>query len=148
MRRVAAHAKREADNERTRRAAAEADSKRTGPQRRGTAPHPVEDTPDEKAQRTCTDPAVPSMRPNNKGWAYCGNAPARVDAACQRIVACDVSDASNDTQQAEPLAQATLATLAEAGRELPTAASGATEAIPATLDHGYESEAAVQVLET
>ena len=71
-----------------------------------------------------------------------------MDAACQIIVACDVSNAPNDKQQAEPLAQATLATLADAGIERPTDASGATVAIPATLDHGYESEAAVQALET
>jgi hypothetical protein len=51
-------------------------------------------------------------------------------------VACDVSNAPNDTQQAEPLAQAILATLAAAGIELPTEALGATEALPATLDNG------------
>ena len=63
-------------------------------------------------------------------------------------MACDVSNAPNDKQQAEPLAQATLATLADAGIELPTDEAGATAAIPATLDHGYYSEAAVPVLET
>jgi hypothetical protein len=42
------------------------------------------------------------MRTNNKGWEYCGNAQASVDGACQIIVACDVSDATNDKQQAEP----------------------------------------------
>ena len=31
------------------------------------------------------------------------------------LLACDVTDASNDKQQAEPVAQATLATLAQAG---------------------------------
>ena len=46
------------------------------------------------------------------------------------------------------MAQATLATLAEAGIELPTEESGATEAMPATLDHGSERAAAVQALET
>jgi transposase len=148
MRRLEAHAKREADEERTRRAEAEADRKRTGQPRRGKAPKPVEDTPDEKAQSNFTEPELHIMRTNNKGWDYCGNAQASVDAACQIIVACDVSDASNDKQQAEPLAQATLATLADAGIELPTDDSGVTEAIPATLDNGYYSEAAVQVLET
>ena len=108
----------------------------------------MEETPDEKAQSNFTDPELPIMRTNNKGWEYCGNAQASVDAACQIILACDVSDASNDKQQAEPLAQATLATLADAGIELPTDESGATAAIPATLDNGYYSEAAVQVLET
>jgi len=88
------------------------------------------------------------MRTTHKGWEDCGNAPVRVDAACQIIVACDVRNAPNDTQQAEPLAQATLATLADAGSELPTEESGATEASPATLAHGYDSEAAGQALET
>jgi transposase len=137
MRRLEEHANREADEERMRRAEADTDRKRTGQQRRGKAPKPVEDTPDEKAQSNFTDPELHIMRINNKGWEYCGNAQASVDAACQIILACDVSDASNDKQQAEPLAQATLATLADAGIALPTDESGATEAIPATLDNGY-----------
>ncbi len=87
------------------------------------------------------------MRTNNKGWEYCGNAQASVDGACQIIVACDVSDATNDKQQAEPLALATLATLAQAGLERPKDERGATQAIPATLDNGYYSEAAAQALE-
>jgi transposase len=148
MRRLEAQAKREADEERQRRAEAEADRKRTGQARRGKAPKPVEDTPDDKAQSNFTEPELHIMRINNKGWAYCGNAQVSVDEACQIILACDVSDASNDKQQAEPLAQATLATLADASIELPTDELGTTKAIPATLDNGYYSEAAVQVLET
>ena len=46
------------------------------------------------------------------------------------------------------MAQATLATLAQAGIERPKDESGAVHAIPATLDNGYYSEAAVQALET
>ena len=87
------------------------------------------------------------MQTNNKGWEYCGNAQASVDGACQIIVACDVTDASNDKQQAEPMAQATLATLAQAGIERPTDESGAAQPIPATLDNGYDREVAVQELE-
>jgi hypothetical protein len=45
------------------------------------------------------------------------------------------------------MAQATLANLEQAGIERPTAASGQVQAIPATLDNGYYSEAAVQALE-
>jgi hypothetical protein len=86
------------------------------------------------------------MRTNNKGWDYCGNAQASVDGACQIILACDVTDATNDKEQAEPLAQATLATLAQAGIESPKNEAGAAQAIPATLDNGYYSEAAVQAL--
>jgi hypothetical protein len=87
------------------------------------------------------------MRTNNKGWEYCGNAQASVDAACQIILACDVTDATHDKQQAAPVAQATLANLAQAGMERPKDASGAAQAIPATLDNGYDSEAAVEALE-
>jgi transposase len=148
MRRLEAQAKREADEERQRRAEAEADRKRTGQTRRGKAPKPVEETPNDKAQSNFTEPELHIMRMNHRGWEYCGNAQVSVDEACQIIVACDVSDAANDKQQAEPLAQATLATLADARIVLPTDEAGTTKAIPATLDNGYYSEAAVQALET
>ena len=148
MRRLEAQAKAEADAERKRRAGAEAARQRTGKTRRGKAPQPVEDTPDAKAQSNFTDPELHIMRTNNKGWEYCGNAQASVDETCQIIVACDVTDASNDTQQAEPLGQATLSTLGQAGIELPRDDTGAPQAIPATLDSGYDSEAAVVALET
>jgi transposase len=147
MRRLEVQAKAEADAERQRRAAAEAERQRTGQQRRGKAPKPVEESPEDKAQSNFTDPDLRIMRTNNKGWQYCGNAQASVDGACQIIVACDVSDATNDKQQAEPLALATLATLAQAGIERPKDEGGATPAIPATLDNGYYSEAAVDALE-
>jgi len=148
MQRLEAQAKAEAEAERQHRAEAEAERHRTGKKRRGKAPTPVEESPDDKAQSNFTDAELHIMRTTNKGWEYCGNAQVSVDAACQIIVACDVSNAPNDKQQAEPLAQATLATLADAGIELPTDEAGATAAIPATLDNGYYSEAAVQALET
>ncbi len=56
--------------------------------------------------------------------------------ASQIILACDVTDASHDKQQAEPVAQATLANLAQAGIERPQDELGLTQAIPATLDNG------------
>jgi Transposase DDE domain len=87
------------------------------------------------------------MRMPNKGWDYCGNAQASVDGACQIVLACDVADATNDKQQAEPLAQATLATLAQAGIEPPKDESGDVQSIPATVDKGYYRERAVQALE-
>jgi transposase len=148
MRRLEAQAKAEADAERKRRADAEAERQRTGKTRRGKAPQPVEDTPDDKAQSNFTDPELHIMRTNNKGWEYCGNAQASVDGACQSILACDVTDASNDKQQAEPVAQATLANLAQAGMKRRQDELGLTQAIPATLDNGYYSEAAVEALET
>jgi len=58
-----------------------------------------------------------------------------------------VTDASHDTQQAEPVAQATLANLAQAGMERRQDELGITHAIPATLDNGYDSETAAQALE-
>ena len=147
MRRLEAQAKAAAEAERQRRAAAEAERQRTGKKRRGKAPPPVEESPADKAQRNLTAPARPLMQTNNKGWEYCGTAQASGDGACQSIVACDVTEASNDTQQAGPMAQATLATWAQAGIERPTDESGVAPPIPATLDNGYDSEVAVQELE-
>jgi transposase len=147
MQRLEARAKADADAERQRRAEAEAERQRTGQKRRGKAPKPVADAPTDKAQSNFTDPELHIMQTHNKGWEYCGNAQASVDEACQIILACDVTNASNDTQQAEPVAQATLATLAQAGIAPPKDESGAAQAIPATLDNGYYSETAVQALE-
>ncbi len=147
MQRLEARAKADADAERQRRAEAEAERQRTGQKRRGQAPKPVADAPTDTAQSNFTDPELHIMQTHNKGWEYCGNAQARVDEACQIILACDVTNASNDPQQAEPVAQATRATLAQAGIAPPKDASGAAQAIPATLDNGYSSETAVQALE-
>jgi hypothetical protein len=108
----------------------------------------VHDTPDAKAQSTLTDPELHIMRTTNKGWDYCGNAQASVDAACQIILACDVTAAPNDKQQAAPMAQAIRANWAQAGMECPKDESGDAHAIPATLDNGYDSAAAVEALET
>jgi len=147
MQRLEAHAKVEAAAERQRRAEAAAERSRTGKKRRGKTPQPVGDTPDDKAQSNFTDPELHIMRTNTKGWEYCGNAQASVDEACQIILACDVTNATNDKQQAEPVAQATLGTLAQAGIERPKDEAGEAQAIPATLDNGYDSEAAVEALE-
>src|SRR2546427_561515 len=147
MQGLEARAKADADAERQRRAEAEAERQRTGQKRRGKAPKPVADAPTDKAQSNFTDPELHIMQTNNKGWEYCGNAQASVDEACQIILACDVTNASNDPQQAEPVAQATLATLAQAGIAPPKDESGAAQAIPATLDNGYYSETAAQALE-
>jgi transposase len=147
MQRLEAQAPAEAEAERQQRAAATAERQQTGKQRRGKALTPVVESPADKAQSNFTDPELHIMRTNNKGWEYCGNAQASVDAACQIIVACDVTDAPNDKQQAEPMAQATRATLAQAGIALPQDEVGQAQAIPATLDNGYYSEAAAQALE-
>ena len=55
-----------------------------------------------------------------------------------------MTDASHDTQQAEPVAHATLANLAHAGMERRQDEWGITQAIPAPLDKGSDSEAAVE----
>jgi hypothetical protein len=97
---------------------------------------------------SCTDPELHIMRTKNKGWDDCGNAQGSVDGTCQIILAGDVTDAPNDKQQAAPLAPATQTNLAQGGIERPTDESGAPQAIPATLDNGYDSEAAVEALAT
>jgi hypothetical protein len=147
MQHLEAQAKAEAQAERQRRAEAEAERQRTGKTRRGRAPKEVDETPDAKAQMSFTDPALQSMQTNNKGWDYCGNAQASVDEAYQIILACDVTDETNDKKQAEPMAQAILETLEQAGIERPTDDSGEPAAIVATLDNGYYSETAAQALE-
>ena len=147
MRRLEAQAKAEADAERQRRAAVEAERQRLGRPRRGKAPKPVDETPDDKAQTNFTDPELHIMRTTNKGWEYCGNAQASVDATHQIIVACDVTAESNDKQQAEPMAQLTVASLAQAGIGPPKDATGAAQKIPATYDSGYYSAAAAAAVE-
>lgn len=137
--RLEEQARAEAEAERQRRAEAEAERQRTGQQRRGREPQPVADTPDDKAQTNFTDPELKIMKTNNKGWDYCGNAQVVVDDVCQIIVACDVSAASNDKEQAVPLAQAALANLAAAGIARPTDAAGQAVAIPNLTDSGYYS---------
>jgi hypothetical protein len=87
------------------------------------------------------------MKANNKGWDYCGNAQASVDEAHQIIVACTVTDAANDKQQAVPMAQATRENLAQAGIPLSQDADGHEQKIPATLDSGYYSAAAAKDVE-
>ena len=147
MRRLEARAKAGADAERPRRAEAEAERQRTGTRRRGKAPPPVQETPDDKAQTNFTAPELQIMRTNNKGWEYCGNAQASVDAAYQIIVACDVTAEANDKQQAEPMAQLTVASLAQASIATPTDTAGAVQKIPATYDSGYYSAAAATAVE-
>jgi transposase len=144
--RLEEQARAEAEAERQRRQEAEAERQRTGTPRRGREPAPVEERPDAKAQTNFTDPELKIMKTNNKGWDYCGNAQIVVDDACQIIVACDVSAASNDKEQAVPLARAALAELAQAGIERPRDATGQEVALPNLTDSGYYSEQAARGL--
>ena len=76
-----------------------------------------------------------------------GIAQVSVDGACQIIVACDVTAAANDKQQAVPMAQMTAAYLAQAGLAKPKDAAGVVERIVSTDDSGYYSEAAAAAVE-
>jgi hypothetical protein len=137
MRRLEAEAKAEADAEHQRR----------GKKRRGKAPKEIDETPADKAQMSCTEPELHIMQTNNKGWDDCGNAQASVDGAYQIMVACDVTDATHDKQQAAPMGQALLETLKQADIARRRNEAGEGQAIPATLESGYYSEAAPQALE-
>jgi transposase len=147
LRRWEAQAQAAAEAEPARRAEAAAERRRSGQKRRGTGPTPMQEPPDATAPRSFTDPERPLLRTHHKGWEYCGNAHASVDGASQSIVACAVTDATHAKQHAAPLAQATLAILAQAGIEPPKAASGHVRVIPATLEKGSDSAEAVQALE-
>jgi transposase len=147
MQRLEARAKAEAEAERQRRAEAEAERQRMGTKRRGRPPQAVDETPEDKAQMSFTDPELGIMQTNTKGWDYCGNAQASVDGAYQIIVACDVTAEANDKQQAVPMAQLTAAYLEQAGIERPQDAAGGIEKIPGTYDSGYYSEAAAEAVE-
>jgi transposase len=140
-------ARADADVERQRRAEAEAERQRTGQKRRGKEPQPISETPDDKAQTSFTDPELKVMPQSNKGWDYSGNAQVSVDATCQIIVACFVTTAANDAQQAAPLAQATCDNLRAAQVQPADVAAGVPRPMPATLDSGYFSAAAVAELE-
>jgi len=146
-RRLEEQARAGAEAERQRRAEAEAERQRTGQKRRGQEPKPVREVPDDTAQTSLTDPELRVMKQSNKGWDYSGNAQVSVDATCQIIVACFVTAAANDQQQAVPLAQATRANLEAAGIAWPRDEAGAARQVPATADTGYFSAAAVAGLE-
>jgi transposase len=147
MQRLEARAKAEAEAERQRRAEAEAQRKRTGIKRRGRAPKEVDETLDDKAPMSFSDPEVGIMQTPTKGWDYCGNAQASVDGADQIIVACDVTAEANDKQQAVPMAQLTVVCLEQAGMARPQDAAGVLQKIPGTYDSGYYSEAAAEAVE-
>jgi Transposase DDE domain len=145
--RLEEQARAEAEAERQRRAEAEAERQRTGQKRRGKEPKPVSDLPDDKAQTSFTDPELKVMKQSTKGWDYSGHAQIRVDATCQNSVACFVTAAANDQQQAVPLARATRDNLEKAGIAWPAAETGAARKVPATRDSGYFSAQAVAELE-
>jgi transposase len=133
--------------ERQRRVEA-AEQVRQGQRHAGGRPAPpLRDVPDDKAQTSFTDPELKIMQQSNKGWDYGGNAQVVVDDACQIIVACDVVIASNDKQQAVPMAAQALANLAAAGIARPRDTAGQVQKIVSLEDTGYFSGTAVAGLE-
>jgi hypothetical protein len=147
MRHVEAEATADADAARTRRFEADAERQRSGKKRQGKAPTEVDETPADKAQLSCTDPALHIMQTTNTGWDSGGNAHVSVDGASQIMVACDVTDATHDQQQAAPLGQAIRETLKQAAMAPRRNDAGERQAIPATLESGSDSDAAPQALE-
>jgi transposase len=139
---VAARAR--AVEEQQERDAAEAERQAAGKKRRGKEPAPVDPTPGDKAQTNFTDPDAKIMKRSNKGFDYCYNAQATVDAANQIIVAAEMTTAANDKQQAVPMAKAAVANLAAAGIERPRDEQGQPVPIPNTADTGYFSAVNVQ----
>jgi transposase len=117
MQRIEEQAKAKAEAERERRREADAERAAKRQKRRGPEPGPIKETPEAKEQTNFTDPDAQIMKTNNKGWDYCGNAQAAVDGEHQIIVAAEVTNESNDKQQAVPLAEATLENLEAAGIE-------------------------------
>jgi len=136
-----------AEEERQRQAEKEAERQRAGTKRRGKEPTPPSDVPKDSAQCSFSDPEMKMMPQNNKGWDYATNGQLGVDEAFQIIVACYVTDASNDKEQGIPLAEATMENFRQAEVELPKDENGAAKKIPATLDSGYFSEKAVPGME-
>ena len=100
--------------------------------------NPHDAVPKPKDQRNFTDPESKIMKTSNKGFDQCGNAQAVANEE-QIIVAADVTDQANDSQQVEPMVEQTLANLDAVGVE---------ENVEAfTADAGYFSEENVTTLE-
>jgi transposase len=145
--RLEEQAKEAAAAERQRRAEAEQQRQQEGRSPGGRPPAPISEVPDAKAQTNFTDPELKIMPQPNKGWEYSGNGQVVVDDACQIIVACDVVLASNDKQQAVPMAEQALANLEAAGIERPVAEAGRVQKIISLEDAGYFGTQAVSGLE-
>jgi transposase len=101
---------------------------------RGRPPQAIDPTPLEKAQRNFTDPESRIMPSSDKAFIQGYNAQAVVDSTCQVIVAEDVTQQTNDKQQAEPM----MDQVPENTGQTPKKAS---------LDAGYFSETNVGSLQ-
>jgi transposase len=83
----------------------EMDSKNDDEPKRGRKSRAISEIPADNKQYNFTDPESKIMKVNNKGWDQCVNAQAAVDSKKQIVVACDVTNESNDKQQFEPMLQ-------------------------------------------
>ena len=112
------------------------DSEREAKPQRGRKRKAPSDVPADHKQDNFTDPETSIMKANNKGWDQCGNAQAAVDSKNQIIVACDVTDQSNDKQQFKPMLEQSQENV---GEEKTIKAASA--------DNGYYSESNVEFAE-
>jgi len=146
MRRLEAQAKADAAAERARRAAAEAERRRTGQENvAAKSPTPIEE--DSRRQSPAefygSRAAYHAYQQQGVGLLW-QRTSQRGRGVSDHLGLLTFTDATHDKQQAATLAQATLTTLAQAGMEQPKDESGDVPLIPATLDNGYYSEGAVQ----
>ena len=81
----------------------EGNSKNDDEPKRGRRPKAISEVPADNKQYNFTDPESKIMKVANKGWDQCGNAQAAVDSKNQIIIACDVTNQSNDKQQFDPM---------------------------------------------
>ena len=104
--------------------------------KRGRKRKAVSEVPADNKQYNFTDPESSIMKANNKGWDQCGNAQAAVDNKKQIIVACDVTNESNDKRQFEPMLEQAQENV---GKDKKIKAASA--------DRGYYSESNVKFAE-
>ncbi|MEA3223283.1 MAG: IS1182 family transposase [Thermodesulfobacteriota bacterium] len=104
--------------------------------KRGRKRKIVSEVPADNKQYNFTDPESSIMKANNKGWDQCGNAQAAVDNKKQIIVACDVTNESNDKQQFEPMLEQAQENVGE-DKKIKSASA----------DSGYYSESNVKFAE-
>ena len=104
--------------------------------KRGRKCKAVSEVPADNKQYNFTDPESSIMKANNRGWDQCGNAQAAVDSKDQIIVACDVTNESNDKQQFEPMLEQTQENIGD-DKKIKAASA----------DSGYYSESNVKFAE-
>lgn len=92
--------------------------------------------PADKKQYNFTDPESKIMKGANKGWEQCRNALAAVDSNKQFILACDVTNETNDKKQFQPMLQKTKENVGEDERIK-----------AASADNSYYSESNIKYAE-